>query len=51
MDKKYLEELELEWSEDAADNVENSQSEMDILGILQPAKYLKRLDIVGYRGT
>jgi hypothetical protein len=50
-DKKYLEELELEWSEDAADDVENSQSEMDILGKLQPAKYLKRLDIVGYRGT
>jgi len=51
MDKKYLEELELEWSEDVADDVENSQSEMDILGKLQPAKYLKRLDIRGYRGT
>ncbi|MCH85801.1 NB-LRR type disease resistance protein Rps1-k-2 [Trifolium medium] len=51
MDKKYLEELELEWSIDAEDNIQNSQSEMDILGNLQPGKYLKRLDIDGYRGT
>ncbi|RHN47696.1 putative leucine-rich repeat domain, L domain-containing protein [Medicago truncatula] len=38
IDKKYLEELELEWSEDAADDVENSQNEMDILCKLQRHK-------------
>ncbi|XP_058771512.1 putative disease resistance RPP13-like protein 1 isoform X2 [Vicia villosa] len=51
MDKKYLEGLWFKWSEDAKDHFTNSQSEMDILGKLQPAKNLKRLIIQGYRGT
>jgi hypothetical protein len=51
MDKKYLEELSLSWSEDAKDHFTNSQSEMDILGKLQPTKNLKRLDVHSYRGT
>ncbi|XP_058771537.1 putative disease resistance RPP13-like protein 1 isoform X1 [Vicia villosa] len=51
MDKKYLEELSFVWSQDAKDDFKNSQSEMDILGNLQPTKNLKRLDIDGYRGT
>ncbi|KAK2447345.1 hypothetical protein QL285_006712 [Trifolium repens] len=51
MDKKYLEELSLSWSEDANDHFMNSQSEMDILAKLQPAKYLKMLRLFGYRGT
>jgi hypothetical protein len=51
MDKKYLEELSLSWSKDANDHFMNSQSEMDILAQLQPAKYLKMLRLFGYRGT
>ncbi|XP_058771523.1 putative disease resistance RPP13-like protein 1 [Vicia villosa] len=51
MDKKYLEGLSFDWSEDAKDHFTNSQSEMDILGKLQPAKNLKWLIISGYRGT
>ncbi|XP_058771515.1 putative disease resistance RPP13-like protein 1 [Vicia villosa] len=51
MDKKYLEGLSFDWSEDAKDHFTNSQSEMDILGKLQPAKNLKTLFISGYRGT
>ncbi|XP_058754765.1 putative disease resistance RPP13-like protein 1 [Vicia villosa] len=51
MDKKYLEELSFVWSQDAKDDFKNSQSEMDILGNLQPTKNLKRLEIGGYRGT
>ncbi|XP_050877702.1 putative disease resistance RPP13-like protein 1 isoform X6 [Lathyrus oleraceus] len=51
MDKKYLDELSFRWSEDAKDHFTYSQSEMDILGKLQPTKNLKRLYISGYRGT
>ncbi|KAK2393613.1 putative disease resistance protein [Trifolium repens] len=51
MDKKYLEELSLSWSEDAKDHITNSQSEMDILGKLQPTKNLISLYVHGYRGT
>ncbi|CAK8530603.1 unnamed protein product [Lathyrus sativus] len=51
MDKKYLDELLFKWSEDAKNHFTYSQSEMDILGKLQPAKNLKRLYICGYRGT
>jgi Leucine-rich repeat (LRR) protein len=52
MDKKYLEKLSLSWSEDEKDlHFTNSQSEMDILGKLQPTKTLKRLDVHRYRGT
>ncbi|CAL5183509.1 unnamed protein product [Lathyrus oleraceus] len=51
MDKKYLDKLSFVWSEDAKNHFTSSQSEMDILGKLQPSKNLKRLDIDGYRGT
>jgi len=51
MDKKYLEKLLLSWSQDAKDHFTNSQSEMNILGKLQPVMYLKMLDIKGYGGT
>nr|XP_012568623.1 putative disease resistance protein At3g14460 [Cicer arietinum]XP_012568624.1 putative disease resistance protein At3g14460 [Cicer arietinum]XP_012568625.1 putative disease resistance protein At3g14460 [Cicer arietinum]XP_027187801.1 putative disease resistance protein At3g14460 [Cicer arietinum]XP_027187802.1 putative disease resistance protein At3g14460 [Cicer arietinum]XP_027187803.1 putative disease resistance protein At3g14460 [Cicer arietinum] len=51
MDKKYLEKLSFEWSDNAKDQFKNSQSEMDILDKLQPAKNLKKLSICGYRGT
>ncbi|AES63920.1 putative P-loop containing nucleoside triphosphate hydrolase, leucine-rich repeat domain, L [Medicago truncatula] len=51
MDKKYLERLLLSWSQDVNDHFTDSQSEMDILGKLQPVKYLKMLDINGYIGT
>ncbi|XP_004485726.1 putative disease resistance RPP13-like protein 1 [Cicer arietinum] len=51
MDKKYLEELSFEWSDNAKDQFTNSQSEMDILDKLQPAKNLKKVSICGYRGT
>ncbi|CAJ2658931.1 unnamed protein product [Trifolium pratense] len=51
MDMKYLEELSLSWSKDAKDHFTNSQSEMDILGNLQPTKNLKRLNVHRYRGT
>nr|AHB64353.1 NBS-LRR protein [Cicer arietinum] len=51
MDKKYLEELSFEWSHNAKDQFTNSQSEMDILDKLQPAKNLKKVCICGYRGT
>ncbi|CAK8531314.1 unnamed protein product [Lathyrus sativus] len=51
MDKKYLDELSFKWSKDAKNHFTYSQSEMDILGKLQPAKNLKRLYICGYRGT
>ncbi|XP_058771527.1 putative disease resistance protein At3g14460 [Vicia villosa] len=51
MDKKYLDKLSFVWSEDAKNHFTSSQSEMDILGKLQPSKNLKMLDIDGYRGT
>ncbi|KAL5096763.1 hypothetical protein RYX36_001090 [Vicia faba] len=51
MDKKYLDKISFEWSEDTKNHFTSSQSEMDILGKLQPTKNLKRLDIHGYRGT
>jgi len=51
MDKKYLEGLILSWSKNAKDHFTSSQSEMDILGKLQPSKCLKILVIEGYRGT
>nr|XP_027186167.1 putative disease resistance protein At3g14460 isoform X2 [Cicer arietinum] len=51
MDKKYLEELSFEWSGNAKDQFTNSQSDMDILDKLQPAKNLKKVSICGYRGT
>ncbi|XP_004485725.1 putative disease resistance RPP13-like protein 1 isoform X2 [Cicer arietinum] len=51
MDKKYLEELSFEWSDNAKDQFTNSQSEMDILDKLHPAKNLKKVSIWGYRGT
>ncbi|KAK2447350.1 putative disease resistance protein [Trifolium repens] len=51
MDKKYLEELSLSWSEYAKDHFSNSKSEIDIFGSLQPTKNLKKLDVRGYRGT
>ncbi|XP_058754768.1 putative disease resistance RPP13-like protein 1 isoform X2 [Vicia villosa] len=51
MDKKYLDNLSFVWSEDAKNHFTSSQSEMDILGKLQPSMNLKRLDIHGYRGT
>ncbi|XP_073226647.1 putative disease resistance RPP13-like protein 1 [Cicer arietinum] len=51
MDKKYLEKLSFEWSDNAKDHFTNSQSEMDILDKLQPAKNLKEVSICGYRGT
>ncbi|XP_073225404.1 putative disease resistance RPP13-like protein 1, partial [Cicer arietinum] len=51
MDKKYLEELSFEWSNNAKDQFTDSQSEMDILDKLQPTKSLKKVSIKGYRGT
>ncbi|KAL5096760.1 hypothetical protein RYX36_001087 [Vicia faba] len=51
MDKKYLEKLSFVWSQDAKDDFKNSETEMKILGNLQPARNLKRLGINGYRGT
>ncbi|GAU30266.1 hypothetical protein TSUD_384870, partial [Trifolium subterraneum] len=51
MDKKYLEELSLSWSEDAKDHFTDSQCEMDMLGKLQPTKNLERLNVHRYRGT
>ncbi|RHN58016.1 putative P-loop containing nucleoside triphosphate hydrolase, leucine-rich repeat domain, L [Medicago truncatula] len=48
---KHLEKLLLSWSLDAMNNFTDSQSEMDILCKLQPAKYLEKLGIDGYRGT
>ncbi|XP_058771517.1 putative disease resistance protein At3g14460 isoform X2 [Vicia villosa] len=51
MDKKYLDKLSFVWSEDAKNHFTSSQSEMDILGKLQPSKNLKMLVIDGYRGT
>ncbi|RHN71996.1 putative leucine-rich repeat domain, L domain-containing protein [Medicago truncatula] len=49
MDKKYLEQLSLEWSPDA--DFSDSQSEMNILSKLQPYKNLERLYLSNYRGT
>ncbi|XP_058754755.1 putative disease resistance protein At3g14460 [Vicia villosa] len=51
MDKMYLNKLSFVWSKDAKNHFQSSQSEMDILGKLQPSKNLKMLDIDGYRGT
>jgi len=49
MDKKYLEQLSLEWSPVA--DFSDSQSEMNILSKLQPYKNLERLYLSNYRGT
>nr|XP_027190204.1 putative disease resistance protein At3g14460 [Cicer arietinum] len=51
MEKKYLEKLSFKWSDNAKDQFTNSQSDMDILDKLQPAKNLKKVSICGYRGT
>ncbi|KAL5540438.1 hypothetical protein UlMin_044954 [Ulmus minor] len=48
MDKKYLEELELEWG---AKTDDDSKHERDILDKLLPNSNLKRLTIRGYGGT
>ncbi|KAL5556235.1 hypothetical protein UlMin_038471 [Ulmus minor] len=47
MDKKYLEELELEWGA----KTDDSKHERDILDKLLPNSNLKRLKIRGYGGT
>ncbi|KAL5545575.1 hypothetical protein UlMin_005262 [Ulmus minor] len=47
MDKKNLEELELEWGA----KTDNSKHERDILDKLLPNSNLKRLEIRGYGGT
>ncbi|KAL5556233.1 hypothetical protein UlMin_038469 [Ulmus minor] len=47
MDKKYLEELELEWGDETND----SEHERDILDKLLPNSSLKKLKIKGYGGT
>nr|KYP67689.1 Disease resistance protein RGA2 [Cajanus cajan] len=50
MDKKYIDELSLEWSE-CNDNSSQFQIETDVLYKLQPHQELKSLSISGYQGT
>ncbi|XP_020215620.1 putative disease resistance RPP13-like protein 1 [Cajanus cajan] len=50
MDKKYIDELSLKWSE-CNDNSSQFQTETDVLCKLQPHQELKSLSIRGYQGT
>ena len=46
-DKRYLDELVLEWDEEASDVIQNG----DVIDNLQPHTNLKRLSIIGFGGS
>ncbi|KAK6933769.1 Rx, N-terminal [Dillenia turbinata] len=50
MNKKNIEELEFKWGRNL-DNTENSESQVQILNLLEPRKMLRNLVIEGYCGV